>query len=152
MNCPMRLGVSPAVSTPTDFYSQGFWGFSFPHWNPGLCGLSGFRGVPPSLSAYKHGTAGTAWTTSHCLACPIHHLAACPIHPDCPSLPLLPVRMNVSSLTPWLSDSIQFDFVSFLFFFFNLLLSFFWLCNEAQHIYLTPPSWPEVARSCILFL
>ena len=38
-----------------------------------------------------------AWSTSH-------HLAVCPLHPGCPSLPLLPVWMNVSSVTPWLSN------------------------------------------------
>ena len=31
-------------------------------------------------------------------------LATSPLHPSCPSPPLLPVWMNVSSLSPWLSD------------------------------------------------
>ena len=31
-----------------------------------------------------------------------------------------------------------------LFWFLNWLLSFFWLCKEAKHICLQPPSWPEV--------
>ena len=50
--------------------------------------------------------------------------------------------MNVSSLTPWLSDfhTVQFSVSSGWFLFFNLLLSFFWLCEEAVYL-LTPPSW-----------
>ena len=49
-----------------------------------------------------------------CTACPvcstIRHLsvsgrvALSPLHPSCPSLSLLPVWMNVSSLSPWLSN------------------------------------------------
>ena len=42
-------------------------------------------------------TASPTWSSSHCLA-------AHPLHPSCLSPPLLPVWMNVSSLTPWLSD------------------------------------------------
>ena len=53
--------------------------------------------------------------------------------------------MNVSSLTPWLSDfhTVWFSVSSGCFFVFKLLLSFFWLCEEAVCL-LTPPSWPEV--------
>ena len=32
------------------------------------------------------------------------HLSTSPLHPSCLSLPLLLIWMNVSSLTPWLSD------------------------------------------------
>ena len=57
-------------------------------------------------------------------------LAASPL---CPSLPLLPVWMNVSSLSPCLLDFHKF----WWFFVFRLLLlSFFWLCEEAQCVYL----------------
>ena len=58
--------------------------------------------------------------------------------PSCPSLSLLPVWMNVSSLTPWLSDfhTVLFSVSSGCFLFLNLLLSFFWLCEEAQCVYL----------------
>ena len=57
--------------------------------------------------------------------------------PGCPSLPLLPVWMNVSSLTPWLLDfhEVQFSVNSGCFLYSNLLLSFFWLCEEAQCVY-----------------
>ena len=58
--------------------------------------------------------------------------------PGCPSLPLLWVWINVSSLTPWLSDfhSARFSVSSDCFLFLNLLLSFFWLCKKAQCVYL----------------
>ena len=58
--------------------------------------------------------------------------------PGCMSQSLLPVLMDVFSLTPWLSEfhSVWFSgsFASFLFL--NWLLYFFWLCEEAKHIYL----------------
>ena len=58
--------------------------------------------------------------------------------PSCPSLPLLPVWMNVSSLTPWLSDyhRVRFSGSSGYFLFLNLLLFFFSLCEAAKCIYL----------------
>ena len=67
-----------------------------------------------------------------------YHLAACPLCPSCPSPLLLPVWVNVSSLTPWLSDFpiVQFSGSSAYSLFLNLLLSFFWLCKEAKCIYL----------------
>ena len=54
----------------------------------------------------------------------------------CPSLPFLPVWMNVSSLTPWLLDFhiVQFPSSSGYFLFLNLL-SFFWLSKVAKYIY-----------------
>ena len=64
-------------------------------------------------------------------------LAVSPFHPSCPSPPLLLVRMNVSSLTPLLSDFHTVGFSgSFGYFLFLILLSFFWLCKEAKCIYL----------------
>ena len=46
--------------------------------------------------------------------------------------------MNVSSLTPWLPyfHTVQFSVSYGYFLFLNLLLSFFWLCEEAQYVYL----------------
>ena len=66
---------SLAALTPTGFYSQRFWGFISPHWNPGLHGLSHSPVVPSSLSAHK---CGTTWSASR-------HLAVGPLHPGCPS-------------------------------------------------------------------
>ena len=127
-NCSVRLGVSPAFTTPTDFYSQRIWGFIFPCQNPGLGSLSRSPIVPPSLSARK---CGTTQSTSH-------HLAAHHLHSGCWSLPLLLVWMNVSSLTPCLLDfhRVRFSDSFGCFLFVNLLLSFFWLCVEAKYIYL----------------
>ena len=49
MNSPVRLGVSPTTTTPTGFYSQRFWGFLFPCWNPGLLVL-----LPTCFSQFIH--------------------------------------------------------------------------------------------------
>ena len=66
---------------------------------------------PPGLSMRECGAVGSA---SSCTACPVHstvcqvfgssHVAASPVHPGCPSPPLLPVWINVSSSSPWLLD------------------------------------------------
>ena len=75
---PVRLGVSPATSTPTGFFSQRFWGFISPHWDPGLHGLSRSPVVPPGLSARECGTTRSS----------IRHLATSSLHPAahlCPS-------------------------------------------------------------------
>ena len=116
----------------------------FSCWNPGLHGLSGSPVVPPSLSAHKYGTAHSAsWlltqSTSRLLTqSASRRLAASPLCPRCPSPSLLPVWMNVSSLTPWLSDyhTVRFSVSSDCFLFLNLLLSFFWLFKETQCVYL----------------
>ena len=60
MNSPVRLGVSPAASTPTSVFSQRFEALFSPSWNSGLRGLSCSPVVPPGLSTCKCGT-----TSSH---------------------------------------------------------------------------------------
>ena len=95
INSPVRLGVFPPTATPTGFYRQRFGGVSFPHWNPGLLGLSRSPVVPPSLSKHERGATQSA---SHRLAHPVHDLDMHPFRPGCPSLPLLSVWINVSSL------------------------------------------------------
>ena len=99
----------------------------FPCWSPGLCGLSRSPVVPPGLPARECGTTQSA----------SHHLATSSLS-SCPSPPLLLVWMIVFSLTPWLSNfhTVQFSVSSGCFLFLNLLLPFFWLCKEAQCIYL----------------
>ena len=128
MNSPVRLGVFPPAAISTGFYNQRFWGFISPSWNPGLCSLSHSPVVPPSLSAHN---CGTTQFTSCCLA--TH-----PLHPSCLSLSLLPVWIHACSLTPWLSNfhTVWFSVSSGCFSFLNLLLSFFWLYEEAKCIYL----------------
>ena len=128
-NSPMRLGVSATTATPTGFFflifhlnpnSQRFWGFLFPFWNPGLCGLSCSAVVP-----HKRGTTSC-------------HLVTCLLHTGRPSPLVLPVWINVSSLTPGLSDfhTAQFSGSSHCFLFLIFSLPFFWLCKEAKCIYL----------------
>ena len=105
----MRLGVSPAAaSTSTGVFNQRFEAL-----------------FPPA------GTLG-------CVVCHrVHQLQLCPprftIHhlvwsslPSCLPPPLLPVWMNVSSLSPWLSDfhTVRFSVSSGCFLFLNCCPSF----------------------------
>ena len=96
----------------------------YPHANVG----------PPALSA-------TALPGPPVTAVPIPGLQPLPCPksslPGCPSPPLLLVWMNVSSLTPWLSDlyTVRFSGSSGYFLFLKLFLSF-WLGREAKCIYL----------------
>ena len=68
-----------------------------------------------------------------------HQMLPCPAPslPWLPTLSLLTVWMNVSSLSPWSWDfhTVQFSVNSGWFLFLNFLLSFFWLCEEASCIY-----------------
>ena len=78
--------------------------------------------------------------------CPLCQPPSHPVHqqlpchksslPGCQHPPLLLVWMNVSFLTSLLSDfhTVQYSVSSGCFLFLNLLLSFFWLCEEAQCI------------------
>ena len=88
----------------------------YPHSNVGLPG-------PPA-------TASPTQSSSR-------YLAMCPLHTGCPSPPLLQVWINLSSVIPWLWDfhTVRFSGHSGYFLFLNLLLSFFWLCEEAKCIY-----------------
>ena len=103
--------------------------------------------IPPGLSMHKSGTAGSAScqlvVSAGCsLACPstiCHlagsaccHLAVSPLHPGCPSLPLFLVWMNVSCLSPWLSDfhTIRISVSSSCFLFLNF-------CGPSRHIIIT---------------
>ena len=129
MNSPVSLVVSPAFATPQVFSVTGFEALFSLCWNPGLRSLSRSQVVPPGLSTSK---SGTAWSSScHLVPLVLEH----PLHPSCLSPPLLPVCMNVSSLTPWLFDfhTAQFYGSSSYFLFLNLLLSFFCLCKEAKY-------------------
>ena len=133
MNPTVRLGVSPAA--PQVFSVRGFEAL-FPH--PGTLGCVVclipqllLPVLPPSLSAWKCGTACSA--SHHLTRSASHCLATSPLCPGCPSLPLQLVWMNVSSLTPLLSDfhRVWFSGSYGYFLFLNLLLSFFWLFKEA---------------------
>ena len=89
---------------PHRFSVRGFKILFPQHWNPGLHSLSHSLVVPPGLSPWKCGTTCSAssrpsWSSSSCLASLVCLLSPCLTS----SPPLLPVRMNVSSLTSWLS-------------------------------------------------
>ena len=96
--------------------------------------------VPPGLSTHKCGTTQSAshhlpWSSSCCLA-------SSPLHPSCPSLPLLPVWMNVS-LTPWLLDfhTVRFSGSSGCIFVFKLVVVLL-LVVRGGRVYLPMlPSW-----------
>ena len=94
MNSPVRLRVSAAdASTPTGVFNQWFETVFPPRRSPGLRSLSQSPVVPPSLSTHE---CGTAQSSSH------HIAESSP--PSCPSPSLLPIWVNVASLSPWLSD------------------------------------------------
>ena len=124
-------------------------GFISPCWSPGLQGLLRSPTFPPGLSMCECGAAGSA---SCSLARPVPQsivslglpaatlprvlstLAAC-LRPGCPSPTPRLAWMNVSSLSPWLSDfhTVRFSVSSGCFLFLNCP---FWLCKEVQCVYL----------------
>ena len=92
----MRLGVStPATSTPTGVFNQSFEAL-FPH-----AGTLGCTVCHPAHQLLPRRPAVA-------LPTPLHNQPPCWVCLLCPCLesspPLLPVWMNVSSLSPWLSD------------------------------------------------
>ena len=119
-NSPVRMGVSPAAaSTPTGVFNQRFEGlfpcagalgctvcFAPPLFLPlYLCANVGPRGLPATT---LWGLLAAAWPA------PFHNPPPRGVRqpppfcesspPCCLSLPLLPVWMNVSCLSPWLLD------------------------------------------------
>ena len=128
----MRLGVSPtATSTPTGVFSQSFEAL-FPC--TGTLGCTVYLVPQLFLPVYLYSSVGPPhWV---CQPQPFCKSSS----PSCLSLPLLPVWMNVFSLTPWLWDfhTVRFSVSSGCFLFLNLLLTFFWLCEGAQCVYLRP--------------
>ena len=132
----MRLGVClTATSTPTGVFNQWFETFF-----PGT-GTLGCAVCDLVYQLLPRRAAAALPTLLHNLP-PRWVLQLPPFQesspPSCQSPPLLPVWMNVSSLSPWLSDfhAVRFSGSSGCFFVFKLLLSFFWLCEEPQCVYL----------------
>ena len=127
---PLRLGVSPAASsTPTGVFTQRFEAL-FPC--SGALGYAVCFASPPFLPVYLCSNVGPRAESASCrIACSIRStiylsgsaslIATSPLHPGCPSPPLLLVCMNVSSLSPWLSDFhiVQFSVSSVCFLFLN---------------------------------
>ena len=128
-NSPVRLGFSPAAaSTPTGVFNQRFEAL-FPHAGALGCAIS--FAPPLFLPVYlctnvgPQGLLAAAWhvcsTIRHLAGSASHLLAVSPVHTGCPCPPLLPVWMNVSSLSPSLSDfhTVRFSASSGCFLFLN---------------------------------
>ena len=97
-NSPVRLGVSPAAaSTPTGVSSQWFEA-SFPH--VGALGCAVCYPAHQLLPRWPAAALPTHSTIRHLAGSISHHITSSPLLPGCLSPPLLPVWMNVSSLTP----------------------------------------------------
>ena len=128
-NSPLRLGVSPAATILSGFYSQMFWSFISPLWNPGLCCLSHSSIVPPGLSVCKY---GTTQYDSHCLYGPRSSRSWLPVFAPPTSLNECFFFNSFVVRLPYSSIFWQRSYFLFL----NLLFSFFWLCEEAKYIYL----------------
>ena len=126
----------PLLQPPQIITARGFEAL-FPCTGPLGCAVSLVS--QSFLLVYAHSNVGPPSLLVAALPAPStnHSLAAGPLHPSYLSLSLLPVWMNVSSLTTWLSDFHTFWFFgSSSYFLFLKLLSFFWLCDEAKCIYL----------------
>ena len=102
MNSPVRVGVSPAAaSTPTVAFTQWFEAL-FP--TAGALGCAICHWAHQLLSCQPAAALPT----------PLHNLPPCWVcqpppcckssPSSCPSPPLLPIWMTVSSLSPWLLD------------------------------------------------
>ena len=110
----MRLGVSPTdASTPAGVFNQRFEAL-FPRAGA-LGGMVSFAPLLflPVYLCTNVGPRGLLAVTlpapfvpqsATLLGPPAATLLVCPLHPGCPSLPILPVWMNVSSLSAWLLD------------------------------------------------
>ena len=134
---PHRCSQSEARGLTSSRWSPGLHGP--PHSTPFipvyLCVSVGSRGLllaalpaqfsatlSPALSVYLRecGATGSVSGRTACPVCPTlsqprsRHGHVSPLHPGCPSLPLLPVWMNVCFLSPWCQTSLPFDFLSVL--------------------------------------
>ena len=104
VNFPVRLGVSPATTNCTGFIARGFEVFFS---SAGTLGCAVCLTPQLFLLVYLHANVRPPGLPS--TASLAHHL-----HLGFPSPPLLPVWMNVSSLTPWLPDLLsEFNFWQF---------------------------------------
>ena len=133
----MRLGVSSAASsTPTGVLNQRFEDL-FPR--TGTLGCAVCLTPQLFLQVYLYSNVGPPAPQSATLpglpAIALHTQE--PSQPGCLSLPLLLVWMNVSSLTPWLSDfhTVEFSVSSGWFLFLNLLSFFHCLRRHSVSTY-----------------
>ena len=144
-NSPVRLGVSPtAASTPTGVFNQRFEALFPLCWSPGLRGLL----CSPASLVYLCVNVGPRGLLAVALpaSSTIRHLTGSsqPLPYLKSSLPHL--RVSAPPTSPhefffFISLVVRLPYSSifcpfWLFFVFKLLLSFFWLCEEAQCVYL----------------
>ena len=154
MNSPVRLGVSPAAaSTPTGVFNQRFEAL-FPC--AGALGCVVCLAPPPFLPVYLCTNVGPQGLPATTLWGLLVAAWPAPCHNPPPRWVCQPPPCHESS-PPWLPVSALptsldecFFFISlvvrlpcslilyqfWLFFVFKLLLCFFWLCKEAQCVYL----------------
>ena len=124
---------SHCLNPPTGFFSQQFWGFISPHWNPKLHSLPCSLPPPvvlPSLSACKCGTAPFAFAKPGPPALLWVFTAWPPV--SAPSTGLDECFFFNSLVSDF--HIVQFFGSSGCCLFLNLLLSFLWLYEEAQCI------------------
>ena len=113
---PVRLGVSPTTSTLTSFFQSEVLSLYFSTLEPWV---KQSVSLPNCSSLFIF-----MQMLDHPLHQPLPHLVLQPLPchesspPGCPSPPLLPIWMNVSSLTPCLLDfhTVQFSVSSGCFF------------------------------------
>ena len=146
MNSPVRLGISPAAaSTPTGVFNQRFEAL-FPR--AGALGCKVCFAPLLFLPVYLCMNVGPQGMLAVALPAPFHNPPPHWVHQQPPCLqsspPLLPVTAPPTGLDecfffislvvrlPCSSIFCQF----WLFFVLKLLLFFFWLCEEAQCVYL----------------
>ena len=118
----MSLGVSPAAaSTPTGVFNQRFEAL-FPRAGALGCVVCfALRGFLPIYLCANVGPWGLLAVALPAPLVPQSSTSLGPVCPSCLSPPLLPVWMNVSSLSPWLSDfhTVRFSVSSGCFLFLN---------------------------------
>ena len=135
---PVRPGVSPTATNCTDFYSQRFWGFLFPCWNPGLQSVL----LPGCSSPFIH---MQMWGHLVCQLPPCHASSPSQLQVSTPSTSLnecfffnsLVVGLPYSSTFWQIWLFIVFKFVVFLL----LVVQWGKVCLPM------PPSWTEVRRA-----
>ena len=143
-NSPVRLGVSPTITIPTDlFHSLWFWVFSFLHWNPAFCG-------PPSSPASPGLVCSWMWDCPH--SPPVTALPA-PVLQLPPFHVLSALQLISTPPTIWLNvflqllgcwTSMQMFFWQFrLFLVFKLVVILLLIVQRSKAFLPTPPSWPQ---------
>ena len=142
-NSPVRLGVSPAaVSSPMGVFTQRFEAL-FPC--AGALGCMVCFAPLPFLLVYLCANVGLLGLLAAAWPAPLHNPPPRWVHQPLPccksSLPQLPVSAPPTSLHECfffnsLVVRLPYSLIFWLFFVFKLFLSFFWLCEEAQCVYL----------------